>query len=74
MSATFVELAPMITERVLNAIPGGLLIAALAWLLLRVVGRQNSGTRFVVWFGALLAVAGLPFLPSLGKTAQVGRS
>ncbi|HWZ82285.1 MAG TPA: M56 family metallopeptidase [Terriglobales bacterium] len=56
-------LAQVGAERLLNAIPGGLLIAALAWLLLRVAGKQNSGTRFAVWFCALLAIASLPFMP-----------
>jgi beta-lactamase regulating signal transducer with metallopeptidase domain len=56
--------------RVLNSIPEGLLIALLAWMLLRVVGRQNSGTRFAVWFAALLAIAVLPFIPA----AHVGGS
>jgi beta-lactamase regulating signal transducer with metallopeptidase domain len=61
-------LAQVGAESLLNAIPGGLLIAALAWVLLRVAGQQNSGTRFAVWFCALLAIAGLPFMPSRGST------
>lgn len=71
MMMPFLQLAQLAAERVLNAIPGGLLIAALAWLLLRVVGRQNSGTRFAVWFCALLAVAGLPFISSVSKAVPV---
>src|ERR1700704_561127 len=74
MSMPFVELTAMVTERVLNAIPGGLLIAVFAWLLLRIAGRQNSKTRFAVWFGALLAVAGLPFLPSVAKSSPVAQA
>jgi beta-lactamase regulating signal transducer with metallopeptidase domain len=60
-------LAQIGAERLLNAIPGGLLIAALAWLLLRVADKQNSGTRFAVWFCALLAIAGLPFMLPLNS-------
>jgi beta-lactamase regulating signal transducer with metallopeptidase domain len=71
MMMPFLQLAPVAAERVLNAIPGGLLIAGLAWVLLRVVGRQNSGTRFAVWFCALFAVAGLPFIASVSKAAPV---
>jgi beta-lactamase regulating signal transducer with metallopeptidase domain len=71
MTTAFTQLATIAAERVLNAIPGGLLLAALAWLLLRVVGRQNSGTRFAVWFCALFAVASLPFLPPVTKAAAV---
>jgi beta-lactamase regulating signal transducer with metallopeptidase domain len=77
MMTAFLQVASLAAERVLNAIPGGLLIAALAWLLLRLVGRQSSGMRFAVWFGALLAVAGLPFVPSVSKAGaamQVVRS
>jgi beta-lactamase regulating signal transducer with metallopeptidase domain len=59
--------AQLVVERVVNAIPGGLLIAAVAWLCLRLAGKRNSGTRFAVWFCALLVVVGLPFIPSLGK-------
>lgn len=51
-------IAQIPVERALNALPEGLLIALLAWLVLR-LGRQNSGTRFAVWFSALLTVVGL---------------
>jgi beta-lactamase regulating signal transducer with metallopeptidase domain len=60
-----------IAERVLNSIPEGLLIAVFAWLLLRLMGRQNSGTRFAVWFATLLAIAALPFVPAVrGSVAR----
>src|SRR5579859_934347 len=58
-------------ERLLNSIPEGLLIVAFAWMLLRVVGRQNSGTRFAVWFSALLAVVAVPFVPALDTRGTV---
>jgi len=48
-------------ERVLNSLPEGILVALFASLLLRLIGRQNSGTRFAVWFLALLAVVSLSF-------------
>jgi beta-lactamase regulating signal transducer with metallopeptidase domain len=54
-------------ERIFNALPEGFLIALFAWALLRVLRRQNSGTRFAVWFLALLAVAALPVLGSIGE-------
>lgn len=56
------SIAQILVERALNALPEGLLIALFAWLLLRLMERQNSGTRFAVWFSALLAVIGLSFL------------
>lgn len=52
-------LAQVWMERMLNSLPEGLLLALCSWLLLRFVGRQNSGTRFAVWFTALAGVAGL---------------
>jgi beta-lactamase regulating signal transducer with metallopeptidase domain len=64
---TFSQLA---VERVLNSLPEGLLIALGAWLLLRVMGRQNSGTRFAVWLVALASVVALPFLSGLGSQAH----
>jgi len=50
----------IVIGRVLNSLPEGLLIAVFAWVMLRVLPRQNSHTRFAVWFVALLAVAALP--------------
>src|SRR5882757_7591560 len=70
MMMPFLQLAPLAAERVINVMPGGLLIASLAWVLSRVVGRQNSGTRFAIWFCALLAVAGLPFVAASGKASH----
>ena len=54
--------AQIAVERVLNSLPEGLLLAACAWLLLRVLGKQNAGTRFAVWLTVLVGVAGLPLL------------
>jgi beta-lactamase regulating signal transducer with metallopeptidase domain len=54
-------------EHILNALPEGFLIAIFAWVLLRVLRRQNSGTRFAVWFLALLSVATLPVLGGFGE-------
>ena len=59
--------AQISVERILNALPEGLLIAIFAWALLRVLRRQNSGTRFVVWFLTLLTVAALPLLGFFGQ-------
>jgi beta-lactamase regulating signal transducer with metallopeptidase domain len=67
------SVAQVSVERVLNSLPEGVLIALSAWLLLRMAGRQNAGTRFAVWLMALLAVAGLPFFSGLagdGPAAQ----
>jgi beta-lactamase regulating signal transducer with metallopeptidase domain len=67
------SVAQISIEHVLNSLPEGLLIALLAWLVLRLIGRQNSGTRFAVWFIALLAIALLPFIGAFtGSAALVG--
>ena len=58
--------AQMSVERLLNGLAEGMVIALFAWLLLRVIGRRNSGTRFAVWFCALLAIAVAPFVEQLG--------
>ena len=60
-------MAQISIERILNALPEGFLVAFFAWALLRVLRRQNSGTRFAVWFVALLTVAALPVLGGLGE-------
>jgi len=59
-------LAQIFTERLLNTAVEGVLLAGMVWLLLRVIGRQNSGTRFAIWFSALAAVVALPFLSGWG--------
>ncbi len=60
-------MAQMSVERILNALPAGFVIALFAWMLLRISPRQNSGTRFAVWFMALLTIAALPLLGGLGE-------
>lgn len=61
-------------EHILNVLPEGLLIAFFAWGLLRVLRGQNSGTRFAVWFLALLAIAALPLLGMLGNGHTISGS
>ena len=43
----------------IHSLPEGVLIALFAWAVLRVLPKQNSRTRFAVWFVALIAVVGL---------------
>jgi beta-lactamase regulating signal transducer with metallopeptidase domain len=57
--------AQIAIERVLNSLPEGLLIAFFAWAALRLLPKQNSRTRFAVWFVALMSVVSLPWMPSL---------
>jgi beta-lactamase regulating signal transducer with metallopeptidase domain len=56
------SVADLVIARVLNSLPEGLLIALFAWMMLRLLPRQNSGTRFAVWFVALLSIVGLPLV------------
>jgi beta-lactamase regulating signal transducer with metallopeptidase domain len=62
-----ISFAQLAVERVVNSLPEGLLIAFCAWLLLRLMGRQNAGTRFAVWLVALAGVVALPLLGGLGS-------
>ncbi len=61
-------LAQFSMERLLNSTVEGTAIALFAWMLLRFVGKQNSGTRFAVWFSALLSIAALPLVERLGAS------
>ncbi len=54
------SVAQLSAERILNCTAEGMVIALLAWLVLRAFGPQNSNTRFAVWFAALLGIAALP--------------
>jgi beta-lactamase regulating signal transducer with metallopeptidase domain len=62
MTANLESLAQLSAERILNCTAEGMVVALLAWFVLRASGRQNSGTRFAVWFAALLGIAALPLL------------
>jgi beta-lactamase regulating signal transducer with metallopeptidase domain len=46
----------------------GAVLALFVWLLLRLLPRQNAGTRFALWFSALLAMIVLPFLRGAWRT------
>ncbi len=50
--------------QIVDCLAGGTLIAIFAGSLLGVARRQNSGTRFAVWFSALMAIAALPLFGS----------
>jgi beta-lactamase regulating signal transducer with metallopeptidase domain len=54
-------LAQLFAERLVNAAVAGLVVAGMVWLALRYLGRQNSGTRFAIWFSTLLAIVAFPF-------------
>ncbi len=60
MTSALIHLPELMVDRMLDCVAEGLIIAAFAWLLLRVFRNQNSSTRFAVWFAALVGIAGLP--------------
>jgi beta-lactamase regulating signal transducer with metallopeptidase domain len=47
---------------ILNSLLAGIAIAALAWVIARLFSRQGSGTRFAIWFLALIAIGSIPFV------------
>jgi beta-lactamase regulating signal transducer with metallopeptidase domain len=66
-------IAQVSIEHAINALPAGLAIAFFAWVLLRVLRRQNAGARFAVWFVTLLTVVALPALSGLGHSRALPR-
>jgi hypothetical protein len=56
LSLSLQSVAQISIERILNALPEGLLVAVFAWVLLRVLRKQNSGTRSQC--GVVLVMAG----------------
>ncbi len=71
------SVAQLSAERILNSTAEGVIIAVLAWLVLRAVGPQNSNTRFAVWFATLLGIATLPLFgtwassPGLAQRSEI---
>jgi len=65
-------LAEMLAGRMLNSVAEGLVIALLGWLVLCAMRRQNSSTRFAMWFAALAAVALLPMVEGARSNAGTG--
>ncbi len=65
MVSALEPIARIAAERMLNSIAAGIVLTMLAWAVLRLVRRCNSGTRFAVWFLVLLAIPALPVLATL---------
>jgi len=64
---TLYAIAQSSAERLVNSFFGGLLLAALVWLVLRLVPRQNAGTRFSLWMAAMLSIATLPLAEAFSR-------
>ncbi len=54
--------ARMSVQWMLYCLMEGTVLTLFTWLLLRLLPRQNAGTRFALWFSVLLAMSVLPFL------------
>jgi beta-lactamase regulating signal transducer with metallopeptidase domain len=59
---TLNALAQASTVQIVDCLIEGTLIAIFSGLVLRLIRRQSSVTRFAIWFSALMAIATLPFL------------
>jgi len=68
----FHELARISAERILNGVVEGVAIALFVGLVLQVIGRRNSGTRFAVLLAALFSIAALPVLNVMRAGAGFG--
>ena len=62
MAPELQTLARIFIERLLNTAAEGVALVSLVWVALRLVSRQNSGTRFAIWFSALFGIVALPFV------------
>ena len=62
--------ARTLVEWMLYSLIEGVVLSAFVWLLLRLMPRQNAGTRFVLWFSVLLAMIVLPFAGGSTRTAM----
>jgi beta-lactamase regulating signal transducer with metallopeptidase domain len=66
-------IAAMAFERMLYCLTGGMALAAVIAIALRMLPGRNSRTRFALWFSTLLAVAVMPMM-SVGPWARSASS
>lgn len=73
MTAAFTlnSIAQVSALRIVDCLVEGTLITIFAVLLLKLARRQNSGTRFAIWFSTLIAIA---VVPVIGGAYGVHRS
>ncbi len=70
----FHDLARISAERMLNGVIEGVAIALFVGLMLQIMGRRNSGTRFAILLSALFSIAALPLLTVLRASAGAAHS
>ncbi len=66
IAPAFQHAARFFVDRFLNTAAEGVVLTGLVWGALRLIRRQNSGTRFASWFCALLAIVALPLFADSG--------
>src|SRR6266487_5951235 len=67
MTSPFIEtLAQVAVSRIVSSLPEGIALVFVAGIALRVLPKQNSRTRFAVWFLALFTVTSLRVLGRFG--------
>lgn len=57
-------------EALLNGLWQGAALVALVWCLLKIIPRTNATTRYVIWWGTLIAVICLPITAARGPLAM----
>ena len=62
--------ARTLVEWMFYSLVEGVVLAMFVALLLRLIPRQNAGTRFALWFSVLLAMIVLPFAGGSARTAM----
>jgi beta-lactamase regulating signal transducer with metallopeptidase domain len=68
------SVAQVFSERLVSSLTAGTVLALSAWIALRLIGRQNSRTRFVVWFASLLGIALLPIAGAWSVSGAAGEA
>jgi Zn-dependent protease with chaperone function len=56
------SIAELAGQRMINGVLEGAITTLLAYFVIRLMPRSNSGTRFIIWFASLLAIAALSLL------------
>jgi beta-lactamase regulating signal transducer with metallopeptidase domain len=65
MSTGLETMASVAAGQMVNAMVVGIVVTMVAWVLLRIARRTNSGARFAIWFSVLMAVPVLPIAATL---------
>src|SRR5438067_9011714 len=68
------SIAAAASGRMINCLLAGTLLTVAAWVLLWVLSRRNSRTKFAVWFSTLLGIAALCCTACFGAGGATARS